>query len=63
VVLILFDPEHKHIEDLRRKSFFIMRDGNQKLAGSAAFLDEVESAFMASRPLMRFISHALGVPF
>ncbi len=58
-----FDPEHKHIEDLRRKSFFLMQQGNQKLAGSEAFLDTVESAFMATRPLMRFISHALEVPF
>lgn len=58
-----FDPEHKHIVDLRRKSFFLMREGTQKLAGTAAFLDEVESAFMASRPLMRFISHALDVRF
>jgi len=58
-----FDPEHKHIVDLRRKSFFLMREGNQKLAGSAAFLDEVENAFMATRPLMRFISHALDVQF
>ena len=58
-----FDPEHKHIEDLRRKSFFLMREGTQKLAGSAAFADEVESAFMACRPLMRFISHAVNVPF
>jgi hypothetical protein len=49
--------------DLRRKSFFLMREGTQKLAGSAAFLDEVESAFMTSRPLMRFISHAVDVPF
>jgi len=58
-----FDPEHKHIEDLRRKSFFLMREGTQKMAGSAAFLDEVESVFMTSRPLMRFICHALEVPF
>lgn len=58
-----FDPEHQHIQDLRRRSFFLMQQGDQKMAGSEKFLDEVEAALLATRPLMRFISHALEVPF
>ena len=58
-----FDPEHQNIVDLHRKSFFLMQHGDQKMAESEKFLDEVEAAVLATRPVMRFISHALEVPF
>ena len=58
-----FPKDHPNIEDLRRKSFFLMREAKPSLAKSADFLDEVESTFMACRPLLSFISHALDVPF
>ncbi len=58
-----FPKDHKHIEDLRRKSFFLMREAKPALAKSAGFLDEVEETFKAGKPLMSFICHALEVPF
>ena len=58
-----FDKDHECIEDIKRKSFFLMREVKPSLAKSAGFLDEVESTFMAGRPLLSFISHALEVPF
>ena len=58
-----FPKDHPNIEDLRRKSFFLMREVKPSAAKSADFLDEVEASFMACRPLLSFISHALDVPF
>ena len=58
-----FDPEHPNIEDLRRKSFFLMRHEKPGLAHNTEFLDVVEETFNTSKPLMQFICHALEVPF
>ena len=58
-----YDPEHQHLEDLKRKSFFAMRHEKPKTAGSANFLDEVEASFKAAAPLMRFLCRAVDADF
>ncbi len=58
-----FDENHPHIEDIKRKSFFAMRQAEPALAGSPAFVEEVAGTFKAATPLMRFLTSALGVPF
>ncbi len=58
-----FDAGHRHIEDLKRQSFFAMRHAAPGLARSADFADEVEAAFRAATPLMRFLTRAVGAPF
>lgn len=58
-----FDPEHPYIEDLKRKSFFAMREADQKLAASPALVGEVADTFAALSPLMKFLCTSLGVPF
>jgi uncharacterized protein (TIGR02453 family) len=58
-----FDPDHVHIEDLKRKSFFVMAKGSEKLALTPKLLDEVEAAARAAKPLMQFLCKALGAPF
>ncbi len=58
-----YDPEHQHIEDLKRKSFFVMRHENPHLICEKHFIDEVEKTFKAARPLMDYISYALDIPF
>lgn len=58
-----FDPEHKHIEDLKRKSFFIMKEAPASHALKPGFADEVAAAFKAATPLTRFITGALDLPF
>ena len=58
-----FDPDHPHIEDLKRKSFFLMAQADPQLIESPDLLDEVLSAFKAACRLNRFITEALGLPF
>jgi uncharacterized protein (TIGR02453 family) len=58
-----FDPQHPYIDDIKRKSFFAMHEAAPKVALSANLVDEVEAAFKASKPLMKFLCEALDVPF
>lgn len=59
-----YDGDHKYIEDLKRKSFFAMKEeGNYKITHSADFLDEVAKTFDAASPLMAFICDAKGIEF
>jgi uncharacterized protein (TIGR02453 family) len=58
-----FDPEHPFIEDIKRKTFFVMRDGDAKLAASPKLVDEVADTFASASPLLRFLCGALDVPF
>ena len=58
-----YDPEHQHIEDLKRKSFFVMRHQEPQILFEPDFIDEVEKTFKAAKPLMDYISYALDVPF
>jgi uncharacterized protein (TIGR02453 family) len=58
-----YDPSHPLIEDIKKKSFFAMRDSTVKAAQSAKFTDEVADAFKAATPLMKFLCKAQGVPF
>lgn len=58
-----YDPHHPYIEDLKRKTFFAIQEVDPSLARTPHFIDEVEEAFAATRPLMKFISTALGLPW
>ena len=58
-----YDPSHPHIADLRRKSFFLMQPIGREAAALPSFVDETAAAFRAADPLMRFICHALDLPF
>jgi len=58
-----FAEDLPHIDDIKRKSFFAIREGTVRRASTAAFADEVTDAFKASRPLMRFLCRALDQPF
>jgi uncharacterized protein (TIGR02453 family) len=58
-----YDADHPFIEDIKRKSFFAMDEGDVKLASSAKLLDAVSDAFKAASPLMKFLCKAQGVPF
>jgi len=57
------DPDHPLIDDLKRKSFFATQDVDPKLATTARFIGEVEKAFVALVPMMRFLTEALGLSF
>jgi uncharacterized protein (TIGR02453 family) len=58
-----YDPEHRHLEDLKRKSFFTMRHEKPDLIFEDNFIDEVEATFRSAKPLMKYICFAMDIPF
>jgi len=58
-----FDPEHPYIEDLKRKSFYVMVEAEPSDALKPAFVDQVSAAFQGSAPLNRFVCTALDLDF
>jgi uncharacterized protein (TIGR02453 family) len=58
-----FDPDHVHIEDLKRKSFYITTEAPAQRALVPEILDDVTEAFRRAAPLNRFITGALELPF
>ena len=58
-----YAADHRHIADLKRKSFFSMKHAGPKAAMSADFVDEVAETFRAATPLMKFLAGALDQSF
>lgn len=58
-----FDPEHVHVEDLKRKSFFVIAEATEAEAGEAAFVTRVAKAYADAAPVMRFLCDAVGADF
>jgi len=58
-----FDDQHLHIEDLKRKSFYVVSSSTTEVARSTQFIDEVAQGFARAAPLNRFICAALELPF
>jgi uncharacterized protein (TIGR02453 family) len=58
-----FDAEHVHIEDLKRKSFYVMTEADPATALEPGFIDDVTEAFRRAAPLARFVTGALELPF
>lgn len=58
-----FDAEHVHIEDLKRKSFYVMTEATPAAALGSSFIDEVTEGFRRAVPLNRFITGAMDLPF
>jgi len=57
------DEQHLHVEDLKRKSFYVMSTTTAEIAGREEFVDEVAQGITRAAPLNRFICDALGLPF
>lgn len=58
-----FDANHPHIEDLKRKSFYLMNEAPAADALQPRFIDQVSEAFRRAAPLNRFVCDALNLPF
>ena len=58
-----FDPDHPLIDDLKRKSFFAVQQVEPSFALTPRFTAEVEKAFVALRPMMRFLTESLELSF
>ncbi|OUR77084.1 TIGR02453 family protein [Alphaproteobacteria bacterium 46_93_T64] len=55
--------DHPDIEDLRRKTFFIMKRAPLNSIYSADLVTEVAATFQAASPFMKFMTSAVGLPF
>ena len=58
-----FDPEHRHIADLRRKSFAVHRPFSDAEVTTPDFARTLVGHYREAAPLVRFLCHAVGVPF
>lgn len=58
-----YDPDSKHIEDLKRKSFYLMAEADAELALTPALVTESAKVFRTAAKLNRFINDALELPF
>ncbi|MGD9854913.1 MAG: DUF2461 domain-containing protein [Planctomycetaceae bacterium] len=58
-----FDPDHPHIDDLRRKDFIGVARLDDVALTSPAFVKDSIAAFKAAAPFARFLCEAMGIPF
>ncbi|MDH5692398.1 MAG: DUF2461 domain-containing protein [Gammaproteobacteria bacterium] len=58
-----FAKDHPYIEDLKRKSFYLMQEADESLVTSPKFIKEVEKSFQATAPMMKFLCRCLEVPY
>ena len=58
-----FDPEHTHIEDIKRKDFIAVKQLDHALLREKDVVRQVAAAFKSATPLMSFLCGAVGVKF
>jgi uncharacterized protein (TIGR02453 family) len=58
-----YDAEARHIDDLKRKSFYLMTEVDVKLALSPDLVTESARVFRTAARLNHFITDALDLPF
>ncbi len=58
-----FSADAPHIDDLKRKTFFVLEGSDERVAGRPDFPDRVAEAFADAGPLMAFLCGAAGVPY
>ena len=57
-----FDPEHPCADDLKRRSYVAVRDLSQRDACRPDFPKRLAATFATAKPLMQFLTRALGQP-
>ncbi len=58
-----FDPDHPHIEDLRRTSLVFSRTFDEDEACDDAFLESYVGWCEDAAPLLRWVCRSLAVPW
>lgn len=58
-----FDADHPMIEDIKRKSFFLIANSSEAEAASPAFVGVVAKAYADAAPVMRFLCEAVDAEF
>lgn len=57
------DPVHPLIEDLKRKDFIAYTNLTEKQACSKDFMKRLASDFRVMKPVMGFLTRAVGAPW
>lgn len=58
-----YPADHPMIDDLKKKSFFVTTTATVSQAGDPKFVDQVAGAYGDAKPLMRFLTEAVGAAF
>jgi len=58
-----YAKEHPAIEDLKRKSLFVMHQVDESAVYDESFFNSVVKVYRDMAPLMEFLTTALGLPF
>lgn len=58
-----FSAEHRHIEHLKKKTFFVIKPLEAKQLYSGNFVQQAEDLFQSASPLMRFLTEAVELPY
>ena len=58
-----FDPDHEHIEDLKRKDFIASAKVSRKSATAPDFLEQYAGMCRNAAGYMEFLTRSLGLPF
>ena len=58
-----FDADHPLIDDLKRKDFIAVRELDSSEIFDKSIVKNVADAFRAAKPLVKFLCHAIDVPF
>lgn len=58
-----YEADHPYIDDIKRKSFFLMREIDPSRALKPSFIDDTVKTFSDTTPLMAFITRAMKLPF
>jgi uncharacterized protein (DUF2461 family) len=58
-----FNKDDPHLEDLRRKSFFVMQKHEDKALLQPDLVTEVERVFKSASPFMEFLTTAVELPY
>lgn len=58
-----YDEGHSMIEDLKKRSFFMVAQGTHKQAARSDFVDHAGGVFKCASPVVRFLTRAVDAPF
>ena len=58
-----YDPEHRFVEDLKRKDFYTMSKFSDRDVCAPGFPERYLDACRSAAPLVRFLTKALGLPW
>jgi len=58
-----YDADHPFIDDLKRKSFFVMQSIDDRSSMQKTFINKVVNCYQAASPLMEFLTRSVELPY